>query len=59
VLGRVVRTRRQVVACTVDKYEFRTQARAPQLVAPPADFALRRWAMGGEREMSAKTAIGG
>src|SRR3974377_338756 len=29
VLGRVVRTRRQVVACTVDKYEFRTQARVP------------------------------
>jgi hypothetical protein len=58
VLGRVVRTRRQVVACTVDKYEFRTQARAPQSVGgTPVNSALRRWTLGGDRDMSPKAAM--
>ena len=59
VLGRVVRTRRQVVACTVDKYEFRTQARVPQSAAgAPVNSTLRRWTLTGDREMSAKSATG-
>jgi hypothetical protein len=46
VLGRVVRTRRQVVACTVDKYEFRTQARVPQSpVRRTVDPLQRRWSL--------------
>jgi len=58
VLGRVVRTRRQVVACTVDKYEFRTQARVPQnQTRTPADAQQRHWALGGDNQMPAKTAV--
>jgi PilZ domain len=60
VLGRVVRTRRQVVACTVDKYEFRTQARTPQRPGgAEVNSTLRRWALNGEREMTGKAAFGG
>jgi hypothetical protein len=60
VLGRVVRTRRQIVACTVDKYEFRTQARVPQTpLRRPADAAERRWSLGGDIQMPAKEAIMG
>jgi hypothetical protein len=58
VLGRVVRTQRKIVACTVDKYEFRTQARAPQnLPRTPADPTQRRWVLGGDNQMPAKAAI--
>jgi PilZ domain len=58
VLGRVVRTRRQIVACTVDKYEFRTQARAPQN-QPRTSFeeAQRRWALSTDHLLPAKAAI--
>jgi PilZ domain len=57
VLGRVVRTRRQIVACTVDKYEFRTQARVPQNAArTPIDPAQRRWALSGDYPMPLKAA---
>ena len=45
VFGRVVRSSGRQAACTVDKYEFRTQARAPQKVAPVRnDSMLQRWA---------------
>jgi len=58
VLGRVVRTRRQIVACTIDKYEFRTQSRAAQAASQSAaNSPLRRWALGGDRDMSPKFAI--
>jgi hypothetical protein len=58
VLGRVVRTRRQIVACTVDKYEFRTQARVPQnRTRTPADPQQRHWALSGDNQMPAKTAV--
>lgn len=42
IVGRVVRTAEQDVACTIDRYEFRTQAR----VAPNptrVDTTIRRW----------------
>jgi hypothetical protein len=45
IYGRVLRCERSLSACTIDKYEFRTQARAaqPQTISPPNDFRLERW----------------
>ena len=57
VLGRVVRTRRQIVACTVDKYEFRTQARVHQTpVHRSIDPAQRRWSLS-DPQMPEKAAV--
>jgi len=43
--GRVVRSSGMVSACTIDKYEFRTQARVTRSVTPiRADSMLQRWA---------------
>ena len=45
VFGRVVRCAGRLSACTMDKYEFRTQARRPQLVTPVrTDSMLQRFA---------------
>jgi hypothetical protein len=45
VFGRVVRSSGRKTACTVDKYEFRTQARLPLQVVPiRQDSMLQRWA---------------
>jgi hypothetical protein len=45
VFGKVVRTGLNRAACTVEKYEFRTQARTIQFVAPArVDGTLLRWA---------------
>jgi hypothetical protein len=45
VFGRVVRSSGRKTACTVDKYEFRTQARMPLQVVPIRhDTMLQRWA---------------
>jgi hypothetical protein len=45
VFGRVVRNGDRLTACTVDKYEFRTQARAVrEVVAIRSDSMLQRWA---------------
>lgn len=56
VFGRVLRSSTDRAACTVDKYEFRTQARIPQAIpAVPNDFMLRRWA-GNVRKESARAA---
>jgi hypothetical protein len=42
IVGRVVRTGQQDVACTIDRYEFRTQARhAPNPTR--VDKTIRRW----------------
>ena len=51
VFGRVQRAASERAVCTVDKYEFRTQARAFQ-AAPPvrSDAMLQRWADGFRRE---------
>jgi hypothetical protein len=44
VFGRVVRSNIHTTACTVDKYEFRTQARKVGAVAQTRrDGMLRRW----------------
>ena len=51
VFGRVVRTEGALTGCTIDKYEFRTQARKLQLATPiRADMMLRRWADGVRKE---------
>jgi hypothetical protein len=45
VFGRVVRSSLRKSACTVDKYEFRTQSRAARPVATiRSDTMLQRWA---------------
>jgi hypothetical protein len=47
--GRIVRSDRRKVACTIDKYEFRTQARTYQLPVRN-DSMLQRWADSWTRE---------
>jgi hypothetical protein len=43
--GRVVRNGDRLTACTIDKYEFRTQARVVREVIPiRSDAMLQRWA---------------
>ena len=58
--GRVVRIEGKRAACTIDKYEFRTQARKPQVVTPiRSDTMLQRWADGYRKEtIKARAAIG-
>ena len=44
VFGHVVRTRRTMVACTIDRYEFRTQRRATPISLRDTDACtFRRW----------------
>lgn len=44
VFGHVVRTRRNTVACTIDRYEFRTQRRATPISLRNSDAStFRRW----------------
>jgi hypothetical protein len=43
VFGRAVRCNSGTCACTVDKYEFRTQARVPQTNGQRNDGMLERW----------------
>lgn len=51
VFGRVLRCTGNKVACTIDKYEFRTQARTVQSIAAPrSDAMLHRWADGIRKE---------
>ena len=53
--GRVVRCDGRRVACTIDKYEFRTQARTLQFATPiRSDGMLQRWA-GNLRKEAVKT----
>jgi hypothetical protein len=44
VFGRVVRNEPGKCACTVDKYEFRTQSRGYQVPTVRQDSMLQRWA---------------
>jgi len=47
VFGRVLRSSGRMAACTIDKYEFRTQARTFQpAAAVHSDSMLQRWADG-------------
>lgn len=49
--GRVVRCAGREVACTIDKYEFRVQARTLHLATPiRSDGMLQRWADGIRKE---------
>jgi len=52
VFGRVLRSTGRRSACTVEKYEFRTQARATVTPIPPVrhDFMLQRWAVAARKE---------
>lgn len=51
VFGRVLRCTGHKAVCTIEKYEFRTQARTFQAPATPrADRMLHRWADGMRKE---------
>ncbi len=51
VFGRVLRSGGRKTVCSVDKYEFRTQARTVQAAAAPrSDGMLQRWAAGIRKE---------
>jgi hypothetical protein len=44
VCGHVVRSRRGIVACTIDRYEFRTQRRATSISLRDTNvWSFRRW----------------
>jgi hypothetical protein len=59
VFGRVVRHEGRLTACTIDKYEFRTQARKLQVATPiRTDTMLQRWADGIRKEsIKARAAV--
>jgi len=61
VFGRVIRSEGGRSACSIDKYEFRTQARALHLANPiRTDSMLQRWADGVRKEsMKAQAAVMG
>ena len=59
VFGRILRCSGKKTVCTVDKYEFRTQART--MLAPTAirtDCMLQRWADGVRKESIKASAAG-
>lgn len=60
VFGRVLRSERGRTACSIEKYEFRTQSRIFQTNAPPrADSMLQRWAESLRKDsmMKSRTAV--
>jgi PilZ domain len=50
IFGRVLRTGHGRCACSIDKYEFRTQARLIQVPMARVDSGLERWADGFRKE---------
>jgi len=59
VLGKVLRSDGQRSVCSVDKYEFRTQARLSRNVPPVShDSVLQRWAESARREIVKASAAG-
>ena len=53
VYGRVLRSTPSMAACTIDKYEFRTQARQVPVTRPErTDSIFQRWVEGFRRESS-------
>jgi hypothetical protein len=42
--GRLLRSRSGICACTIDKYEFRTQSRVMQTLPARTDTIFQRWA---------------
>lgn len=59
VFGRIVRSEGRMAACTIDKYEFRTQARKLHIATPiRTDSMLQRWADGCRKEnMKTRAAV--
>ncbi|HLK62169.1 MAG TPA: hypothetical protein VKU19_01920 [Bryobacteraceae bacterium] len=56
--GRVLRSVGKRAACSIDKYEFRTQARTFQMAAPVrSDAMLQRWADGLRKEAPKPRAV--
>lgn len=55
--GRLLRSRAGVCACTIDKYEFRTQARVMQTLPARTDGLFQRWADGLHRERARTTVV--
>ena len=58
VFGRILRCTGLKAVCTIDKYEFRTQARSFQPTAVRSDGMLQRWADGVRRESLKATMAG-
>jgi hypothetical protein len=60
VFGRVVRSEGRIAACTIDKYEFRTQARKLHIATPiRSDSMLQRWADGWRKDtLKTRAAVG-
>jgi hypothetical protein len=52
VFGRILRSSMGSCACSLDKYEFRTQSRAPQQITPRNDVTLERWVENVRKEQS-------
>jgi hypothetical protein len=58
VFGRILRCTGQKTACTIDKYEFRTQARTvTPITAVRSDGMLQRWADGVRKETLKASAV--
>ena len=60
IFGRVLRSEQGRTACTIDKYEFRTQPRVFQTNAPTrSDSMLQRWAESLQKDamLKSRTAI--
>ncbi|PWU03776.1 MAG: hypothetical protein C5B51_18280 [Terriglobia bacterium] len=51
VMGRVVRAGKYNAACTIDRYDFRTQAKVSPNPLPAVNNPLRRWVEGMNREL--------
>ena len=43
VLGKILRSESGMMACTIERHDFRTQARSYQPTPPQTDLLLRRW----------------
>jgi hypothetical protein len=58
VFGRILRCTGVKAVCTIDKHEFRTQARSVQPTAVRSDGMLQRWADGVRRDSLKATMAG-
>jgi hypothetical protein len=59
VFGRVLRCAGRKAVCTIDRYEFRTQARTQQAsLSTRTDGMLQRWADGLRKESLKTSAMG-
>jgi hypothetical protein len=58
VFGEVVRMRHKVLVCSIERYEFRTQARSGPVSMPPSvRETLRRWPQPPPREIKAAAVL--